>query len=220
MTSHADIASDVLATLLHHQLIGPREASRAMPHVGVTKLQVQAAIARRRHAGWADLQLEQNPTTAAAPTPAAPARPDPQPRTRRTEPADRPAGRAPTNRRPTRSNPNGTTDLWCTGGDHPDDEAHWAPEHQFLIRADRPHLRVSKCDRHRLSYLKARRVTIAARQALGEAGLRIRLDDDSNLVGLECKDCGQPFIAGDRIEGDAVLRHETCPTAEEPPTCP
>lgn len=204
--TQADIGADVLATLAFHELLQGPTLRRALDLCGLTQDQLKTAIARRRGAGWDRLQLTDEPTRSHAEAPDETRR---RSTGQRTTTPKTDYKRDPVHKRRQRPAPDGNgSELWCTGSD--DDDGHFAHETEFLVRSDRPHLRVSKCNTHRLAYLRARRVTIAARDAIGEAGLKLRLDDDSNLIGIECKTCGQAFVPGDEIHGVATLEHAAC----------
>lgn len=62
---------------------------------------------------------------------------------------------------------------------------HWAPASRFAPKGD----------------------------AMSEAGIRLVLGDNSAIVGVCCKECGEPFRAGDHVVGDAVMFHEVCAPA-------
>lgn len=205
----ADVGADVIATLVRYELLGPRDIDRALDLCGLDRDQLKAGIARRRGAGWDSLRLGRENTRGTYPSPE-PTRRRSTGR-RQTTPRAQPRKRPPTNQRKQRPSPDGNgIELWCTG-DGDGKEAHWAPEQDFIVRSDRPHLRVSKCDHHRKTYQRAHRsVAMAAREAISEAGLRLVLDDDSNLIGIECKACGQPFVPGDEVHGVATLEHAHC----------
>jgi len=104
-------------------------------------------------------------------------------------------------------------------GDLADGGPHWAPETTFRARGDkgREHLRVHCCTDHeagyRSNYYRQTRVAARVLDGLSEIGLLIELDEKSNLIGVCCKECKQPFQAGDVIEGEAAMRHQHCGAA-------
>ena len=206
--TQAEIGADVIATLAFHEVLTGSSLQKAMGLTGIDKDQLQQAVNRRRGAQWAALKLTDSPTAKpySAPSPTGQRRSAGSRTTAPTPTRKRP----PTNQRRQQQGPTGL-ELWCSGSEE-EPEGHFAPEDHFLVRSDRPHLRVSKCDEHRHAYQAARVVKVAAREAIGEIGIQIRLDPESNLIGLACKECGQPLKAGETIEGDAQVRHELCPT--------
>jgi hypothetical protein len=116
-------------------------------------------------------------------------------------------------KRPTREI-DGVTHLYCSGDGVDLDSAHWAPETWFIPKADHPHRRVAWCDDHRLAYQRARRLNKKALAEIEAVGLQLRLDADSHLIGVACRACGEPFSAGDDVDGRTTLRHITCAAAD------
>lgn len=204
--TEAEVAADVLITLIRHDQLSGTHLAKALDVTGLTREQLKAASIRRQRAGWAALKLSDCP-------PSVP-QVSPEPDRRRPAPNRNPAPR-PTNLRtaPTprkrREDPDGGEDqLWCTGS--VDIAGHWATESAFSVRADKPHLRRSKCDEHMRAYQRTKHVSARALDAFSEAGFKLVLDANSNLVGIGCKECGEPFAPGDQIEAEASLRHVLC----------
>ena len=204
MSKPEDLAADAIVTLMYHGVIQNNRSTidRIKQLIGMTQPDLAAARNRLIKRSYKPFDIHKhNIQTAEPDTP------------QRQRPAERPAGMRPAakTRQERVNEETGTAELWCTG--HDGHQAHWAPEDEFMRRADRPHLRHTHCDDGRRSYQRARRVSLRALDDISAAGLALNLDEDSNLVGLVCKYCGQPFRPGDDIEGEAALRHSTCPEA-------
>lgn len=200
-------AANLVIALINHKALtnNPETLKRIEQAIGVTKSDLLQAIARGTESRY-QITLPQP-----APQPAA--RPAPQ-RRRQLVAAPPPIGkRAPTRQREHRTI-NGVDHLYCsgykdsrTGQVH---EPHWAPIDEFLVRADRPHLRVATCHAARKLYQRSQRVSVKALAELATIGLVVELDGQSNLIGVICKACGEPFRAGQTIEGEAAMRHTHC----------
>ena len=150
---------------------------------------------------------------AAAPAPAPAPKPGPGRRAPTRETSPRPADARPATRNRAERTVDGVRELWCTG--HEGHPAHWAPEHDFAVRADRPHLRYTYCDDGRRAYNRARLVTVKVRDDLGRIGIRLVVEPGSTLVGVLCAGCGQPIVEHDVVEGDSTVYHSTCKPADE-----
>lgn len=201
----SETASDAVMSLIYHGIIRNNRETLAKIEklTGIGRADLEASKRRLAKTVYRPIDVHQAERSGGLP---------PQPRrvTPSRETAPRPAGmRKGPVERDRRQNAQGGTELFCSG--HDGHAAHWAPEEEFLPRADRPHLRHVYCDEGRKSYLRARRVTTKVLDELSSAGFGLTLDEDSNLLGIVCKECGQPFAAGDDIEGDAVMRHALCP---------
>jgi len=71
----------------------------------------------------------------------------------------------------------------------------------------------ARCRECRRQYQAARHVKVAVVDALDALGVRFHLDTGSNIVGLECAVCGDPFQPGDDIHGTIHdLTHDRCTT--------
>lgn len=221
--SPGHLAADVVFQLLHTGVIANNRDNllTIARQTGITHGDIHKARNRAANRGYGafnihQLSIEQPPATtppaderqAASEPPAGQARPARAKAPKTVE--ERPSGmRGKTSFRKERFTPAGVRELFCTGAEaHP---AHWAPEDQFMRRADRPHLRHTHCDDGRKAYQKAHRVTLAVREELAAAGIKLRIDPGSNLIGVVCNDCHQPFVEGDHIKGEALLSHRTCP---------
>lgn len=88
---------------------------------------------------------------------------------------------------------------------------HWAPAGRFAPKGDAR--RDTFCAAGRRRYAREHYVTARALDAMSEAGIRLVLGDNSAIVGVCCKECGEPFRAGDHVVGDAVMFHEVCAPA-------
>lgn len=86
----------------------------------------------------------------------------------------------------------------------------WHPEGCFIRKDRNANKRSTYCDDCRKRYQRERRVSTKALDALAQAGVRLVLDGDSNVVGIACKECGEAFVAGDTVLGEATLFHERC----------
>lgn len=211
-----DLASDVVVALLYHGVIKNNRETTGL----ITKLtgltyedmnEAKKRMAKRVYRPF-DVHATHQPRQGVLGERRPGGGSGPPPPANRETVARPPGMRAPIRERKTRVTTLGVPELWCTGHDgHP---AHWAPEEDFMRRADRPHLRHTHCDEGRRSYQRSRRVSLRALDELHSVGVALHLDDDSNLVGIVCKACGQPFQPGDDIEGDAVMRHTLCPPQE------
>ena len=150
----AQVAADVVITLLYHGVITNTRAAldKIGRLTGLTDQDLAAARDRRSRASYQPFNVHTPCDTGpkAAPADTAPPPPPPPPRqgpgrrapTRQTAP--RPAeARKPTRTRAERE-VDGVRELWCTG--HDGHAPHWAPELEFAVRADRPHLRYTYCD--------------------------------------------------------------------------
>lgn len=113
----------------------------------------------------------------------------------------------PSRVRPTGVGPLGESTMQCTG---PCGE--WLPLDSFTPRSDRPGLFAARCKECRRRYMAARHVKTATLDALGALGVKFQLDAESNIVGLACTNCGEPFRPGDNIHGTVNdLAHDECP---------
>lgn len=202
-------AADAVMTLIYYEMIINTRTNidRITRLTGITRGELESARLRLAKVSYQPIDVhaaEYEPTAAVRSSSGSPAT------TRQTAP--RPSGMKQAIReRKKRPSESGGFELYCNG--HAGHEAHWAPAEDFLPRADRPHLRHVYCDVGRKSYLQARRVTAKVLDQLSSAGFQLKLDPESNLVGIACKECGRPFSAGDHIEGAAVMRHVDCETS-------
>ena len=87
---------------------------------------------------------------------------------------------------------------------------------KFLHRVDRPGTFTSRCLECRRLYQRARQVTVAALDNIRKVGINLVLDGDSNIVGLKCDRCDQPFEPGQDLHADTTLRHVECPAPKGP----
>lgn len=198
--TEVEVAAEVLAVLLRRGIIplGMREeATRA---VGLQTSEVTEAMRRRlpydpprRISVPAHPQpspVLPAPRLASSPAPVPP-RPAPSP----------PARRTPGRKR--RTLPDGR--LWCAGC-----EQFLDPE-QFALRTDRPGRRKSRC-RPCCSADQARRyLSVRKIEALDAARIQFVVDEDSELVGMACADCGRSIVADDLVRVEGRPRHSTCP---------
>ena len=190
-----EIVSDVLVDLVHEKIVAPQQAEAAALRLGIGREDLSEAVMRRTAAGWRAPVLAREKVDGRQDRP-------------RTEPVPKPAtvGQG-VHQRKSRV-VGGIAELWCVGLEK--QGAHWAPEDEFLVRADYPWRRMSQCDEHRKQYQRARHVKVAAREALSEVGLEFLVDRRSNLIGVVCKGCGKPFKVGDEAVGDSTLTHRGC----------
>lgn len=137
------------------------------------------------------------PTPTPEPTAAPPAPPKPPKRKQK-----------PSRVRPTGIGPLGETTLLCTGPC-----GAWLPTDSFTPRSDRPGIFTARCKECRRLYMSSRHVKVATLEALDALGVKFHLDDGSNIVGLACANCGEPFKPGDDIHGTVNdLAHDVCPS--------
>lgn len=136
--------------------------------------------------------------------------PDPTPAPTPPPPTPEPTGQRripPTQQRRERRELDGVDHLLCAGCDR------WIPEGEFLERSDRPGVRVSRCCDCRRRYQRARRVSTKVLDDMAQVGVAIRVDDESNLVGLACAGCGRPLKPGDELRVHGTPLHSTCEVA-------
>lgn len=215
----AQLAADVVITLLYHGVIANTRAAldKIGRLTGLTDQDLASARDRRSRVSYQPFTVhtpcDTGPKDDPAPTPPPATRPGPGRRAPTRETSPRPAGaRPPTRTRATRE-VDGVRELWCTG--HDGHAAHWAPEHDFAVRADRPHLRYTYCDDGRRSYTRARLVTVKVKEELGRIGIRLVVEPGSTLVGILCAGCEKPIAEHDQVEGGATVYHIAClPEAE------
>ena len=143
-------------------------------------------------------------TAPPAPAPAPSPSPSPSPSQKaRTRPK-----RKPSRVRESGTGPLGEPTLKCSGPC-----AQWLPVEAFVPRTDRPGMYTARCRECRRQYQAARHVKVAVVDALDALGVRFHLDTGSNIVGLECAVCGDPFQPGDDIHGTIHdLTHDRCTT--------
>lgn len=82
---------------------------------------------------------------------------------------------------------------------------------EFSLRADRPGKRWTACIPCRRSAQHARYLSVEKRGALDRAQLEFIWSDVDNELELSCSGCGNRFVVGERVAGDAVLAHVHCP---------
>ena len=202
----AQVAADVVITLLYHGLITNRRSAldKITRLTGITDQDLATARDRRSRASYqpftvhtpCDTGPEAAPADATPPPP--PPRPGPGRRAPTRETAPRPAGARKATRARAERIVDGIRELWCTGHDgHP---PHFAPETDFAVRADRPHLRYTYCDDGRRSYNRARLVTVKVKEDLGRIGIRLVVEPGSTLVGILCAGCGKPMVEHDHVD--------------------
>jgi hypothetical protein len=90
----------------------------------------------------------------------------------------------------------------------------WHPEGSFIPKSTTGNRRHFLCDDCRKRYQKERRVTSKALESMASVGLAMHLDDESNVIGVCCKSCGDPFVAGDHVVGEATMYHDGCAPEE------
>lgn len=188
--TEVEVAAEVLARLLRLGIVPLGMREEATKAIGLQTSEVTAALARR---------LPYQPPRRVSvpahqqPSPVVPLRPVPAP-----APASVP--------RPGRKRkvaPNG--DLWCAGC-----ERFLDPE-QFALRTDRPGRRKSRC-RPCCSADQARRyLSVRKIAALDAARIQFVVDEDSELVGMACADCGGAIVADEFVRVEGKPRHSTCP---------
>lgn len=197
-------AADAIMTLIYHEVIVNNRSTldQITRLTGITRGDLEGSRMRLARGSYQPINVHrseyQNTERGPSSNPNA---------SRKTAPRPPGMGTAYKERKK-RTSIDGATELWCNG--HDGHTAHWSPEEHFLPRADRPHLRHSFCDEGRKTYQRSRRVTVKTLDEISSAGFALRLDEDSNLVGIVCKECGHPFAPGDDVEGDAVMRHVLC----------
>lgn len=87
----------------------------------------------------------------------------------------------------------------------------WLPLVRFPIKHQRTQARGSMCLDCRARYQRTRYLMLKRSEEIaGYAGLTFSWTDADPVIA--CAGCGQPFVAGDTVHGDAHLRHATCPT--------
>jgi hypothetical protein len=117
-----------------------------------------------------------------------------------------PLKQKPTQLRPDRIGPDTKVrELCCT------ECAEWKPTTDFRERADRPGLFTARCRKCLSGYVRAKYVSAKVEESLGKVNLRFVLDEESNLVGLACVDCGRPFTGDDEVVGESFFTHRECP---------
>lgn len=208
----AEAAADVVITLLYHGVIANKRATldKIARLTGITDQDLAQARDRRSRVTYEPFTVHQPaPTLDRTPAPAPPSpRPGPGRRAPTRETSPRPADIRPPTRTRAERTVDGVRELWCTG--HEGHAPHWAPEHDFAVRADRPHLRYTYCDDGRRSYNRARLVTVKVKDDLGRIGIRLVVEPGSTLVGILCAGCGKPITEHDVIEGDTAIYHTDC----------
>lgn len=214
----AQVAADVVITLLYHGVITNKRATldRIARLTGVTDQDLAAARDRRSRVSYQPFTVhtrcDTGPTDVPADPPPAP-RPGPGRRAPTRDTAPRPAGARKATRSRAERMVDGIRELWCTG--HDGHAPHFAPEIEFAVRADRPHLRYTYCDDGRRSYTRARLVTVKVKEDLGRIGIRLVVEPGSTLVGILCAGCEKPIVEHDQVEGGATVYHVAClPDAE------
>lgn len=218
------VASDVVVTLMAHKIVANDRTTitKICAALGLDRTHLEDAAERSRlGVGWgmipqtaavqyAGVRVE-SPTSppSATPPPVEPEPPAPNPEPPAPNPQLRPSNKPPTTPpRPERTR-NGARELRCTGPC-----GRWLTEDKFLARTDRPGRFTSRCLECRKVYQRERRVSTATFDALNKVGLKFQLDEHSNLVGLLCTKCDQPFVPGDTAEGTTGLSHTVCPTVK------
>lgn len=184
--TEVELAAQILARLLKHQIIplGMREEAQRV--VGLQTAEVTEAL-RAPTWRWSPPRRVE-----------VPAQPTKVTKLRRREPAN-PKFR---NGRARMENADGH--LYCKGCDE------WLPPEQFTPRADRPGTRKAKCRACMSAYQAARYLTVKKIDALNQARVRFMVDEDSELIGMACADCGHPIVANDLVHVDGGPRHEVC----------
>ena len=209
------VASDVVVELIAARIIANDAATvhRVCVALGLDRTHLEEATLRRREGeGWGVVPQTAVVRFSEPPEPVGPEMPPEREPERDTPPT--PAAKPPTKKTPPRTPPrpeqfdeSGDRLLRCTGpcGD-------WLPTNRFLPRTDRPGHFTSRCFDCRRIYQAEHRVSTRTLEALDKIGVKFDVDANSNLVGLLCAKCDQPFKPGETAETETGLTHTTCPT--------
>lgn len=196
--SEIDVVGETLALLHHLGFIDSMRVDVAASHLGLQRQEYQRSLRRRERArwtvpNWARLVEDQRKTK------------------ERPTAVDRPDSLNKPSRVRKQREVDGAVELWCSGGGHL--EPHWAPEHAFAPRSDRPWSRIARCGECQPVAQRSRYLSVKAEAALGSIGVSVLVDDDSALLAVQCKGCGKSFEVGDRATGDAFAFHVGCHAA-------
>lgn len=211
MRSEVEVAADTVLALRLAGYLTNVQITGAARIAGVTMQDLADSHARYQRQGNRNPQPLRNADKRGPihpqPKPAAaqPVLPDPRP-TPAPEPVLPPADKSvpDSQQRRDRKEIDGVIHMLCKGC------GEWLPTDQFLMRSDRPGIRVSRCSPCRRTYQRERRVTAKVLDDLQTIGVSFVLDKDSNILGVQCSVCELPFESGQIVHGDTSLHHESC----------
>jgi len=213
--TEVQIVADTILTLRQANVLARHQMPAAARAVGIQNADLLQALERYQLRGDRPVRPTGTPppgapaatpvsAPAAAPTPAPPTPPTPRRGAAPTPPRPIPK---PMQRR-ARREIDGVSHLHCPGCDD------WIPEAEFIDRSDKPGVKVSRCSPCRAEYHRERRVTTRVLDAMSQVGVAFTLDEESNIVGVECAKCGRGFAPGDIVHGVTELAHQgACPGA-------
>jgi len=214
------VASDVVVELIAAGLLvnDATTVNRICVALGLDRTHLEAASDRRRAGtGWkalpqtaivrfgdtvqpdtTDIEPFTSPEPVRLDPVDVPPAPTPKPKKKNSPPRTPP--------RPERQSKAGERLLHCTGPCRA-----WLTTDRFLPRTDRPGYFTSRCFDCRRAYQAEHRVSTRTLEALDRIGVKFEVDANSNLVGLLCTKCDQPFEPGDTAETETGMAHTTCP---------
>lgn len=85
-----------------------------------------------------------------------------------------------------------------------------ATTEHFYVKVPRTGQLTSMCHPCRREYQQERYLSVEKLDALNRARLVFEVVEGDAVVGLVCASCGEPIVAGEKVHGEAELRHEGC----------